>query len=157
MAEIKIRIDYDKMIKEMSAFALLKKEQVKEAFAVAAINIDREAKKNLTGELAKYNSSRKESGYKLTGRLKSSIRILFKAGSGLAYNIGTDVYYAPYVEFGTGKFVEIPEGAEEQAAQAKGAGIREVNLPARPFLFPAAETERPLLEKEIAEILKKVK
>jgi len=45
--------------------------------------------------------------------------------------------YAPYVEFGTGGLVSVPPGLEDIAIQFKGAGIRKVNLPARPFFFRA--------------------
>jgi HK97 gp10 family phage protein len=45
--------------------------------------------------------------------------------------------YAAYVEFGTGGLVDVPAGLEDYAMQYKGAGIKQVNLPPRPFLFPA--------------------
>src|SRR5688572_5665052 len=35
--------------------------------------------------------------------------------------------YSPYVEFGTGAYVDVPAGLEEYAMQFKGKGIREVN------------------------------
>lgn len=60
--------------------------------------------------------------------------------------------YAPYVEFGTGALVDVPEGLEDYAIQFKGTGKRQVNLPARPFLFPAYEEER----KKLIDRLKKV-
>jgi HK97 gp10 family phage protein len=65
--------------------------------------------------------------------------------------------YAAYVEFGTGRLVKIPKGLESYAAQFKGRGVREVNLPARPFLFPAFETGKKWLINEIKNILKKAK
>ncbi|MVM34396.1 hypothetical protein GO755_30470 [Spirosoma sp. HMF4905] len=55
---------------------------------------------------------------------------------GFGAKITFSVPYAPFVEFGTGGLVSIPEGWEELAGQFKGAGKREVNLPARPFLIP---------------------
>lgn len=55
----------------------------------------------------------------------------------LSAKIVVNKHYAPYVEFGTGSTVSIPTGYEDYAAQFKGAGIKKVNLPARPFLFPA--------------------
>ena len=48
--------------------------------------------------------------------------------------------YSPYVEFGTGALVDVPAGLEEYAIQFKGAGIKQVNLPPRPFLYPAWKT-----------------
>jgi HK97 gp10 family phage protein len=45
--------------------------------------------------------------------------------------------YAPFVEFGTGGLVEVPNELKEQAIKFKGKGIKKVNLRARPFLYPA--------------------
>ena len=51
--------------------------------------------------------------------------------------------YAPYVEFGTGRNVDLSHlekmGIKKSyALQFKGRGVKDVNLPARPFLYPAA-------------------
>jgi len=48
--------------------------------------------------------------------------------------------YAPYVEFGTGRKVDLQHLTKigfpaTYAMQFKGRGIKEVNLPARPFFF----------------------
>ena len=55
-----------------------------------------------------------------TARLKASIRISrpdkFKRA------VGTNVEYAPFIEFGTKSKVDIPSGLERVAAQYKGAG-----------------------------------
>jgi HK97 gp10 family phage protein len=45
--------------------------------------------------------------------------------------------YAPFVEFGTGRMVEAPNEWKEIAIKFKGAGIKEVNLPARPYMYPS--------------------
>jgi HK97 gp10 family phage protein len=45
--------------------------------------------------------------------------------------------YAPFVEFGTGGLVEVPNELKEQAIKFKGKGIKKINLRARPFLYPA--------------------
>jgi len=45
--------------------------------------------------------------------------------------------YAPFVEFGTGGLVQVPDELKQQAIKFKGKGIRQVNLRARPFLYPA--------------------
>lgn len=65
--------------------------------------------------------------------------------SGLNAEVGYRVEYAPYVEFGTGGLVDVPQGLEDYAIQFKGAGVRQVNLPARPFLFNSAFEELNLL------------
>jgi len=68
--------------------------------------------------------------------------------------VGNLLEYAPFVEFGTGTEVDVPAGLEEYAMQFKGEGKRQVNLPARPSLFPAFEAEKPNLLKRILEIIK---
>lgn len=71
---------------------------------------------------------------KQSGALQSSIHSTPEKG-GLAQTVGTPLDYAPYVEFGTGTMVDVPQGLEDYAIQFKGAGVKEVNLPARPYLF----------------------
>src|SRR6478752_347112 len=51
--------------------------------------------------------------------------------------IGTPIKYSPFIEFGTGGLVDVPEGLEDYAMKFKGAGIKQVNLFPRPFLIPA--------------------
>lgn len=74
-----------------------------------------------------------------TSRLLSSItRMKIHEKDQFEAVVGTNVEYAPYIEFGTGDFVEIPEGAEDVAAQFKGRGIKKVNIRAVSFLNYAA-------------------
>jgi phage gpG-like protein len=92
-----------------------------------------------------------------TGRLRSSItasRVEF-----LAWELVAQVDYAAYVEFGTGgkEFVKIPPGLESYAANFQGRGIREVNLPARPFFFPSVFAYNIEIAKGIKDILKREK
>lgn len=72
--------------------------------------------------------------------LKQSIKLERKNKT---IEIVAGVNYAPYVEFGTGGSVDLTDMLElgipsSYAAQFKGKGIREVNLPARPFFFNSA-------------------
>jgi phage gpG-like protein len=72
------------------------------------------------------------------GDLKRSISASKVDKNTVAYKAG--VKYAPYVEYGTGSRVNLSEMEElgipaSYAAQFKGKGIKEVNLPARPFFF----------------------
>jgi hypothetical protein len=71
--------------------------------------------------------------------------------------VGTDVEYAPYIEFGTGDFVEIPEGAEEVAAIYKGKGIRKVNIRAVSFLNYAAVKNGKKFIESLTKWLNKIK
>ena len=68
--------------------------------------------------------------------------------------------YAPYVEFGTGNLVDLTDMKElgipeSYAAQFKGKGIREVNLPARPFLFNSARIGLNKLMNRLKKIINK--
>lgn len=69
--------------------------------------------------------------------------------------------YAPYVEFGTGEKVDLTDMQklgipDSYALQFKGKGIKEINLPARPFLFPSARIEFLNLLKRIQERFKEI-
>jgi len=59
--------------------------------------------------------------------------------------------YAPFVEFGTGGLVDVPTELKDQAIKFKGKGIKQVNLRARPYLYPSLLKGR----KEYLEKLKK--
>lgn len=91
-----------------------------------------------------------------TGFLKNSIIALPEGMSG---KVRVNVLYGAYIEFGTGALVDVPQGLEDYAIQFKGKGVKQVNLPARPFLFPVwfKETKEliPRLEKGLAQIVKK--
>lgn len=84
------------------------------------------------------------------GNLLNSIKA---KGQGLEWEIVAAKFYAPYVEFGTGTKVKVPNGLEDYAMQffVSGKG----RLPARPYLFPAFFVQKEVLLKRIKEILKK--
>tara|TARA_R110002167_G_scaffold34173_4_gene109158 strand:+ start:1057 stop:1536 length:480 start_codon:yes stop_codon:yes gene_type:complete len=74
------------------------------------------------------------------GSLRQSISF---SGKGKQVQVVADKIYAPYIEFGTGGMVKLDDMLElgipsSYAMQFKGKGIREVNLPARPFFFSSA-------------------
>lgn len=93
-----------------------------------------------------------------TGALKSSIRAVVGADR-KTYIVKAgginNVNYAPFVNFGTGAFVDesfLQEfGLVQYAQQFKGRGERLVNLPMRDFLYRNARTE---FEKTVTEIKK---
>lgn len=88
-----------------------------------------------------------------TGRLKGSITSSKEAN--FQYKIVAQANYAAYVEFGTGNlFTLLPEQEwNDIAAQFKGKGVRQVNLPPRPFLRPAVLRQTPLILQDIKDIL----
>ena len=95
-----------------------------------------------------------------TGTLRNSIST---QKSGKSVNVVATANYAPYVEFGTGGSVDLTDMTElripeSYAAQFKGKGIREVNLPARPFFFSSARIGfKNLLNRLNGEIQKAIK
>ena len=90
-----------------------------------------------------------------TGRLRSSISTSRNAF--LNWELVAQTDYAAYVEFGTGGLVNVPKGLEQYAIQFKGKGIRQVNLPARPFFFPSVFAYQVEIVKNIREIIRREK
>lgn len=66
--------------------------------------------------------------------------------------IGTPVIYAPYMEFGTGGLVDVPEGLEEYAGKFIGQGIKQVNIFPRPFLIPAFKKNTAKMIEELEKL-----
>jgi hypothetical protein len=87
-----------------------------------------------------------------TGRLKQGIPDPHKVKD-LEYELTSNALYSPYVEFGTGKLVSVPDELKDFAIQFKGRGIRQVNLPARPYFFPAFFLERPLIIERVKKVI----
>ena len=93
-----------------------------------------------------------------TGALKNSIQStpIKVSKNQITGGVEVGAEYSPYVEFGTGTRVKVPSELSGFAAQYKGSGIREVNLPARPFFYPAVFKQRQELPKNIERTLKKL-
>jgi len=100
----------------------------------------------------------KQSAPKDTGALRQSIN---SEASGKGVAVYANAKYAPYIEFGTGSQVSLADMKElgipdAYAAQFKGKGIREVNLPARPFFFSSARVGFNNMLKRVDKKLKKL-
>lgn len=80
--------------------------------ALEAIGMQAEANAKIEVTRAVYDTPESKSGYRRTGALRNSISHAYDSDK--AY-VGTNLEYAPYVEFGT------------------------VKMPARPFIRPAVE------------------
>ena len=65
-------------------------------------------------------------------------------------------HYAPYVEFGTGKLVQVPTELNEYAMQFKGRGIREVNRRTEPYFYPNYFVQRDKFFKQVEKALKEL-
>ena len=57
--------------------------------------------------------------------------------------------YSAYMEFGTGKMVQVPAEWRDIAEQFRGKGIREVNLAPQPFMYPAFLKARKLFPEDL--------
>lgn len=76
--------------------------------------------------------------YTDTGKLGQSIKAVKETPLNWTIEAGgTLAPYAPFVEFGTGGLVDVPQELQEQAIKFKGKGIKQINLRPRPFLYPA--------------------
>ena len=93
-----------------------------------------------------------------TGTLKNSIQSTPIKATKNEITGGVEVCaeYSPYVEFGTGTRVKVPSELSAFASQYKGEEIKEVNLPARPFFYPAVYKQRQELPKNIERTLIKL-
>jgi hypothetical protein len=110
--------------------------------------IQSDAKKRLNGMLG-------SAKHWITGNLAKSI--YKRPLQPMEMIVGTPVEYAPYIEFGTGDFVEIPEGTEEVARLYKGKGLRKVNIKGDSFLNWAAVNQQKKLIERIEIELNKLK
>ncbi len=126
-------------LKALEDYKDTKTERLEEATQQATIDVQRDAKKNAPVD---------------TGRLRSSIH---RTSNNLNGTVFTNVEYAPYIEFGTGSMVDVPEGLEDYAMQFKGEGKRQVNMPSQPFLFPAWEKHRAEYIRKVKKILSSIR
>lgn len=113
-----------------------------------AINVQAQAKQNLT-DLPAVD----------TGRLRASIGI-DSFEQGLARRVGSNLNYAAAIEFGQKPHFPPLEpirqwckrhGIDEGMAYVIARKISQTGQPAKPYLFPAYEAERPKLQKVIRE------
>lgn len=93
-----------------------------------------------------------------TGQLKNSITHEVTDNEGY---VGTNVEYAPYVEFGTGLYSVKGDGRKGSWSyqDAEGNWHKTSGMPAHPFLQPALDANKSkimkLLQDEVKEALKK--
>jgi len=90
---------------------------------LVARNIEKEAKVLVPTDLGKLGQS-------IQANKQSQLSWTIEAG-------GTIAPYAPFVEFGTGGLVVVPQELKEIAIKFKGRGVKKINLRARPYLYPA--------------------
>lgn len=132
----------NKAIKKIKAWETEKIQAVKDTVNESALNVQKGAKRRCPVD---------------TGRLRSSITIQPYNG-GFTMQVGTNVKYAPSVEFGTGP--RVIRAKRKKALYWPGAShpVKKVTLPpqpAKPFLFPAWEEEKPRFVSALKEVLNK--
>jgi hypothetical protein len=144
-----MKADFKRAAGDVKTWSQTKLQRIQDTVNESAINIQSGAKKRCVVD---------------TGRLRSSIAIEPSTGPGYALRVGTKVFYAPYVEFGTGIFSEHPTEPGRQtpwafpvpktgknkdkykfkkitAEDGQELFVTRGSKP-HPFLFPAAEEER---------------
>ena len=130
---------YDKLIRDLQKLGAKGHDVVEQATAKAAGNIELKAK-----QYAPVNY----------GKLRQGIKAL-PVGD-LTYIIVALERYSAYQEYGTGGMVQVPQELYDNAIQFKGKGIREVNIPPQPFLYPAFVEGRDFYIKELKTQLDKL-
>lgn len=143
-AKVNIR-DLNRMSSKFRRLQTNLKREVAGDLSTAAINVDRGAKERAPVD---------------EGRLRASIYFEKRRSNGLLWEVGAKVKYAPYMEFGTGRKVNLNQlraagFPESFAAQFRGRGIKQVNIRPQPFLFPSVNEETPKLYKRIKKTLQK--
>jgi len=104
--------------------------KVKRANQITSLNIERQAKRNATQSVD-------------NGDLR---RAIVPDHSGTEANVEVKIKYAQYVEFGTGAFAAEYLSTKDEDLRKYAMTFFETGrgrVTARPFLFPAAEAERP--------------
>jgi HK97 gp10 family phage protein len=155
---VAMRADFRRAARDVKTWSQNKVQRVKDTVNESAINVQTGAKSRCQVN---------------TGRLRSSIAIEPASGRGFTLRVGTKVFYAPYVEWGTGIFSEHPTEGGRQTPWAfpiPKSGKTEYNFKRieiegqpyyvtrgskpHPFLFPAFEEERPRYLSAIRGVLK---
>lgn len=137
--------DLKALKKKMDNLRVFDKKTLSNELGRAGLDIARTAKKSVVVD---------------TGNLKQSINAELK---GKTVEVVARAKYAPYIEFGTGGMVDLTDMRElgipdSYASQFKGKGIKEVNLPPRPFFFSSARVGlKKLLDRLNNELNKAIK
>jgi hypothetical protein len=123
----------------LSALDLRAHVKLREVLSTSSLAIERGAKQRCPVN--------KQKG--LGGRLRGSIRTKFY-NNGFTSEVGTDVEYARFVEFGTGRrgAVSLPVGTPLPEGYKHGG---KEGAAAQPYLYPALESERPNFLKRVKE------
>jgi len=131
---------FNTVIANLKKYGKEAEKDIEDATEVAARNIELYAKSTVVANFGKLGQS-------IKANKEDKTHWNIEAG-------GTVAPYAAYVEFGTGGLVQVPNELKEQAWLFKGKGIKEVNLRARPYLYPALLRGRKEYLKALKSLLK---
>ena len=87
------------------------------------------------------------------GKLRQSIGTVRRAEK--SYSVVANAPYAAFQEFGTGNLVSVPPELQSIAIQFRGRGVKMVNIPPQPFLFPAFVTQRQQYLEDLQDLLER--
>lgn len=155
--KITFKANFDKAIAQIGQATQEKISAVRDVTNDSAINIQAGAKRRCPVN---------------TGNLRANIVIEPASWGDLSLKIGTNIFYAPYVEWGTGKFATHPDIAGRSSPWAfpvpkegrkvynwktimvdgEAYYVTEGAKP-HPFLFPAFEEEKPRYLAEVRRAL----
>lgn len=124
--------DIEKAVRDLKAWEIKKKAQVRKIIAKTSKTIESEAI-----ALAPVSPG--------GGNLRDSMYVKLNP-SGLGAEIGDSADYAYFVEFGTGKYNSKGEGREKPwvyYSEELGRYVYTEGMKPQPFLFPAFESNRP--------------
>ena len=135
--------DLAKLARKMEALKKISRQEMSNELGKAAFDIVRLAKRSAPVD---------------KGNLRSLIGLELTNTNQI--EIFSNATYSAYVEFGTGARVSLTDMRElgipdSYAAQFKGKGIRDVNLPARPYFFSSARTGLQTLLKRLDNTINK--
>lgn len=121
--------DLTKLQTKINLLKTLSSKELSKEIGVIGLQSSRRAKKSVVVD---------------KGVLRNSIKAENTGKKSVKVSAGAK--YAPYVEYGTGSFVDLEDMKDlgipsTYAAQFKGKGLRKVNLPARPFFFISINIE----------------
>ena len=133
MAEI---LKLDKLLSKLDK---LKDMDLKEPLTKACLIVERDAKKNAPAS---------------SGELRQSIKYEVTEDDGI---IGTNLHYAPYVEFGTGIFASQGNGRQTEWSyqDVEGNWHTTIGQKPKPFLEPALRDNKEKIYKLFIEYYKK--
>lgn len=133
----------DKLIKDLKAFGVAGMNRIEDTTEIVARDISLRAASNAPVD---------------TGKLRQGIRPVKL--DNLRWKVITNsngvAPYSAYMEFGTGGLVSVPDELKDIAIKFKGKGLKQINLPARPYLYPAFVDGRIKYVKELEQDLKEL-